>query len=439
MFAGGITLFRKRTSVSWNHSPGMSQPRILLLAATTGYQTRSFAAAAANAGVNVALATDRCHVLEDPWRDRAIPIRFEEPELSAQALAQAENVDGIVAVGDRPTYIAALAAETLGIPWHAPAAVLACRNKHRTRELFEAAGLLVPANFLVPANADPGNAARTAPYPCVLKPVGLSGSRGVIRADDAAEFLEAFRRIGRILSQPDAAREANAGAIQVEEFIPGREFALEGIMTHGVLRVLAIFDKPDPLDGPFFEETIYLTPSREPTAVQRAIETTAARAASALGLWHGPIHAEMRVNERGVWMLEIAARPIGGLCARVLQFRNGTSLEELVVLHSVGRMPEVLEIVKPASGVMMIPVPRAGILESVDGRTEAQAVPGVDDVIITARRGDRLIPLPEGASYTGFIFASGTSGQAVEHSLRTAHSRLHFTVLPALDVLRGAL
>jgi biotin carboxylase len=417
----------------------MSQPRILLLAATTGYQTRSFAAAAANAGVSVMLATDRCHVLEDPWRDRAIPIRFEEPELSAQTLAQSEKVDGVVAVGDRPTYIAALAAEVLGIPWHPPAAVLACRNKHRARELFEAAGLLVPANFLVAANADPENVAHMAHYPCVLKPLGLSGSRGVIRADTPAEFGDAFRRIGRILAQPDAIREPNAAAIQVEEFIPGREFALEGIMTDGDLRVLAIFDKPDPLDGPFFEETIYVTPSREPTEVQRAIETTTARAASALGLRHGPIHAEMRVNERGVWMLEIAARPIGGLCARVLQFSNGTSLEELVVLHSVGRMPEVLEPVKPASGVMMIPVPRPGILESVDGLAEAQAVSGVDDVIITARRGDRLIPLPESSSYTGFIFASGASAQAVEDSLRAAHSRLHFTVLPALDVLRGAL
>ena len=417
----------------------MSQPRILLLAATTGYQTRSFAAAAANVGASVVLATDRCHVLEDPWRDQAIPVRFEEPELSAQALAEVGNIDGIVAVGDRPTYIAALCAEALGLPWHPPAAVLASLNKHRARELFHASGLLVPANFLVKVNADPENAAQMASYPCVLKPLGLSGSRGVIRADNPAGFMEAFRRIGRVLGEPGTGRETYTDAIQVEEFIPGREFALEGLMTRGELRVLAIFDKPDPLDGPFFEETIYVTPSRQPMAVQRAIETTTARAAAALGLWHGPIHAEMRVNERGVWMLEIAARPIGGLCARVLQFRNGISLEELVILHSVGKMPEVLERANAASGVMMIPVPRAGILESVDGMAEAKATSGVDEVIITARRGDRLVPLPEGASYTGFIFASGASARSVERSLRLAHSRLHFAVLPALDVVRGAL
>jgi biotin carboxylase len=268
--------------------------------------------------------------------------------------------------------------------------------------------------------------------------LGLSGSRGVIRADNPAGFITAFRRIRRILCEADTGRESNTEAIQVEEFIPGREFALEGLMTGGQLRVLAIFDKPDPLDGPFFEETIYVRPSRQPKPVQRAIEMATTRAAAALGLWHGPIHAELRVNEGGVWMLEIAARPIGGLCARVLRFSSGISLEELVVLHSVGKMPEVLERANPASGVMMIPVPRAGILESVEGMAEAEATPGVDEVIITARRGDRLVPLPEGASYTGFIFASGASAQTVERSLRLACSRLHFAVLPALDVVRGA-
>jgi biotin carboxylase len=257
----------------------------------------------------------------------------------------------------------------------------------------------------------------------------------VIRADNPAQFADAFTRIARILHRPEIAKEPNSGSIQVEAFVPGREFAVEGLMTQGRLRILAIFDKPDPLDGPFFEETIYVTPSREPENVQHAIESTTARAASALGLWHGPIHAEMRVNERGVWMLEIAARPIGGLCARVLRFEGGIGLEEVIVLHAIGRAPERLEPEVAASGVMMIPVPRAGVFESVEGVENATAVPGIDDVVITAKMGERLVPLPEGASYTGFIFSSGASVAAVEQSLRGAHSRLHFHVLPALDVL----
>ena len=337
-------------------------PRILLVAATTGYQTRSFANTARGRGIDVILATDRCHVLEDPWRDRAIPIRFEEPERAAETLS-AMAFDGIVAVADRPTLVAALTAEALGLPFHPPKAVAACRDKHRMRELFAAAGLAVPRNFRVALDTDPREISGNAPFPCVLKPLGLSASRGVIRANDPAEFVAAFERIRRILEQPEIQQfqEELHRAIQVEEYIEGREFALEGLMTRGELEVLAIFDKPDPLEGPFFAETIYVTPSRESAATQGAIVVAARDAVRALGLYHGPIHAEMRVNAAGVHILEIAARPIGGLCARALRFEGDLTLEELVILHAIGEMPDSLVAARPASGVMMIPVPGAGV------------------------------------------------------------------------------
>jgi biotin carboxylase len=416
-------------------------PRILLVAATTGYQTRSFAAAARRQGIDVTLATDRCHVLEDPWRDQAIPIRFEDAEAAAETLAAGDIVfDGIAAVADRPALIAAVTAEKLGLPFHPAKAVAACRDKHRMRELFAAAGLATPRNFRVALNTDPKDAAAGTSFPCVLKPLGLSASRGVIRANDTTEFVAAFERIRQILEQPEIRRlnEELNRAIQIEEYIEGREFAIEGLMTRGELEVLAIFDKPDPLEGPFFEETIYVTPSREPETVQRAIVDTAARAVRALGLWHGPIHAELRVNAGGACMLEIAARPIGGLCARALRFEGDITLEELVTLHAIGGMPEKHRRTAPARGVMMIPVPAAGIYESVSGIVEARSVEGVEDIVISAKTGQKLVPLPEGASYAGFIFAEGESAAAVENSLRLAHSRLRFEILTALDVLPHA-
>jgi biotin carboxylase len=411
-------------------------PRILLVAATTGYQTRSFAAAAAGRGIDVVLATDRCHVLEDPWRDRAIPVRFEEPDGAAEILSAAP-VDGIVAVADRPTLIAALTAERLGLPFHPPGAVAACRDKHRMRDLFGAAGLPAPRHFRVVWDADARKIAGDARFPCVLKPLGLSASRGVIRANDANEFVAAFERIRRILQQPEIQQfqEEINRAIQVEEYIEGREFALEGLMTRGELEVLAIFDKPDPLEGPFFEETIYVTPSREPDVVQQAMIETTRKATHALGLWHGPVHAEMRVNAAGVYMLEIAARPIGGLCARALRFEGGLTLEELVILHAIGKMPESIGLSRAASGVMMIPVPGAGIYNSVAGLSEARQIDGIEDIVITAKMGQKLVPLPEGASYVGFIFASGASPAAVENSLRLAHARLRFEIFASLDVI----
>ena len=405
-------------------------PRLLLIGATTGYQTRAFAQAADRLGYELILATDRCHILDDPWGDQAIALRFEDPEGAAQTLA-GSHVDGIVAVGDRPAYIASLASQRLGIPYNSPDSVAASRNKFLARERFRAAGLLVPEFHRIALSDGPERPAAEASYPCVLKPLGLSASRGVIRADNPTEFGVAFRRIANLLADPDIARlhEDQDRFLQVESFIEGREFALEGLLTHGRLRVLAIFDKPDPLNGPFFEETIYTTPSREPAATQRDIIQTTEAAIKALGLTHGPIHAEMRVNSRGVWILEVAARPIGGLCARVLP-----GLEELILRHAAQEDPGSIA-GNAASGVMMIPIPREGIYEATGGLDDARAQPGIEDVIITAKQGQKLIPLPEGASYLGFIFARGETPAAVEQALRNAHEKLRFEIAAALPVI----
>jgi biotin carboxylase len=413
-------------------------PRVLLVAATTGYQTRVFADAARRLGFDLVLATDRCHVLEDPWGDHAIPVRFEDPHGSRDILAAAGPFDGIAAVADRPTLVAALAAEALAIPHHSPAAVAACRDKYLARQRFQAAGLLVPAFFRVPADSAPLEAAKRAPFPCVLKPLGLSGSRGVIRANDEKQFLAAFERIHTLLHGADVAalREEQSCYIQVESFIAGREFAVEGIVTRDALQVLAIFDKPDPLDGPFFEETIYVTPSRESEEAQKLIMQTARSAVRALGLTHGPIHAELRVNRKGAWMLEVAARPIGGLCARALRFDGGMPLEELILRHAAGEDVSSTRLGDGASGVMMIPIPKAGIYQGVEGVEEAASISGVEDVIITAKEGQKILPLPEGSSYLGFLFARGESPELVESALRNAHTRLNFEIATLLPVVQ---
>jgi biotin carboxylase len=408
-------------------------PRLLLVAATTGYQVRVFADAARQLGVDLTLATDRCHVLDDPWGDHAIPVRFENPAESLEQIVAAGPFDGIVAVGDRPALVAAEAAARLGIAFHPPAAVRACHDKYLARQLYRAAGLPVPLFFRVPISDDPRAVAGRAPYPCVLKPLGLSGSRGVIRANDAEEFVAAFERIRALLATPDVllAREEQNRYLQVESFIPGREFALEGLMTDGQLESLALFDKPDPLDGPFFEETIYVTPSRETQAVQDALIETTRSAVRALGLTHGPVHAEMRYNAQGAWMLEVAARPIGGLCSRALRFEGGETLEELIIRHALKTRKRSVCPQVTASGVMMIPIPRAGIYQDVSGVENAGA-----EVIITAKQGQKLVPLPEGSSYLGFIFARGKSPAEVERVLREAHRRLEFRIATALETLR---
>jgi biotin carboxylase len=408
-------------------------PRILIVAATTGYQTRMFADAARRLGFEAVLATDRCHVLEDPWGDRAIPVRFDEPYAAAEAIAQAGPFDGIIAVADRPTLVAALAAEKLGVRYNSPASVEAAHNKFLARQRFEAAALPVPGFFRVPIGEDPTQV--EASYPCVLKPLGLSASRGVIRANDPAEFAAAFRRIEALLVRPEIRmmRDEQNRYIQVESFIEGREYAIEGVLTGGSLNTLAVFEKPDPLDGPFFEETIYITPSRaEPSALIAAAE----KAIRALGLARGPVHAELRYDGRTAWVLEVAARPIGGLCAKALRFDGGMPLEELLLRHAAGEDISHLQVQPGASGVMMIPIAREGIYEGVEGVESARGVSGITDIEITAKVGHALEPLPEGATYLGFIFARGESSGEVERSLRRAHAKLQFQIAPSLQVIR---
>jgi biotin carboxylase len=410
--------------------------RLLLFAATTGYQTRIFADAARRLGLEVTLATDRCHVLEDPWGDHAIPVRFEDPEACRDAVVGFGPFDAIVAVSDRPTLAAALTAEALGMSYNSPASVAAARDKYEARRLYRAAGLPVPQFYRLSLEDDPHAAARGAFYPCVLKPLGLSASRGVIRANDAAEFVAAFQRIKALLESVEVAilREEQHRYVQVESYIEGREFALEGLLTDGRLQVLAIFDKPDPLEGPYFEETIYVTPSRAGRVVENALVVAVQRAVTALGLTRGPVHAELRWNGKAAWILEVAARPIGGLCARALRLGNGMPLEELILRHALGENVANVKRADGASGVMMIPIPKGGIYQSVAGVEEARAVEGIEDVIITAKEGQEILPLPEGATYLGFIFARGDSAAEVEEALREAHGRLRFAIATTLPV-----
>ena len=427
-------------------SPTSNRPqRLLLLFTTTGYQAAAFREAAEKLCVAIVAGSDRCHVLEDPWRDGAIPLRFEDPERAATAIveyAREHPLDAIIAIGDRPTLTAALACEALEITYHQPFAAFACHDKYEFRRLLQAAGVPAPAFARIPVDAQSPSLPKGITFPCVLKPLSLSASRGVIRANDAEEFVAAFRRIRALLEEPEIRRmkEEEAGWILVEEYLEGSEVALEGIMDRGSLQVLALFDKPNPLEGPYFEETIYVTPSRLPEATQVEIVQSVTQAARAVGLSHGPIHAEIRLTPPGPRVLEIAARPIGGLCARALRFENGWSLEELIIRHALrhtlGEPLERVQREEAASGVMMIPVPTAGVLEEVRGEAAAHAVPGIEDIHITAKLKQKLGPWPEGASYLGFIFARGRTPGEVEAALREAHRRLAFMIAPALPVVR---
>lgn len=364
-----------------------------------------------------------------------VTLDFLAPELAAERVARfhaSRPIDAVISVDEDTTVVAAGVASRLGLPHHSAEAAERARLKHLMRESLAHAGVDSPPHRLVATSEDPRRIAHELDYPVVLKPVFLSGGRGVIRADEAGAFVAAFDRIRRLLDDAELEKRGgeHADRILVETFVPGFEVAVEALLTHGRLAPLAIFDKPDPLDGPYFEETLYVTPSRLSEARQATVLDATARAAEAMGLRHGPIHAELRLpsgSEPSV--IEIAGRSIGGLCSRTLRFGIGKSLEELILEHAMGKSLEGVRRESRAAGVMMIPIPKAGVLEEVRGADEAKRVAHIEEVTITAHLGQELVPLPEGSSYLGFIFSRAETPDRAESALREAHGRLTFSIL----------
>jgi biotin carboxylase len=421
------------------HPPG----ELLLLVPTTSYRLDDFRAAARRLGVPLVVGSDRCHKIEDAFGAEAelLSLDYRRPARAAEQIAEEARkrpIRGIVPASDPTAVIAALAAERLGLPHNPPEAARRAANKHAMRVALRDVGVPVPRFRAFAVNADPGAASREVEYPCVLKPLIFSASRGVIRANDPEAFVRAWRRIARLLRDTAPERRAReedaAELLLVESFVAGEEVAVEALLRGGKLEVLAVFDKPDPLDGPFFEETIYVTPSRHPPDVLARVEAVTAAGARALGLVEGPVHAELRLAASGPVVLEVAARSIGGLCSRTLRFGAGLSLEEVLVAHAMGLPLESLRREARAAGVMMLPIPRRGVLHGVRGVEAARAVPGVEDVVVTVPEGREVVPLPEGDSYLGFLFARGETPADVEAALRTAHGVLEFEIREALPV-----
>ena len=405
--------------------------RVMLLIPTASYRAPDFMSAADQLGLDVVVASDIDQPLADMYPGRWLTLPYHDLEAGARAVARYADrfpLDAVVAVDDPGTVLAAYASSELQLTGNSPESVIGTRDKSALRRALDAHGVRSPW-WQVFRFDEPSPASRLD-YPVVIKPLGLNGSRGVMRANDPVSFERALARLARMLQSKSAAEECGdlVDRYLVEGFIPGVEVALEGLLRDGELHTLAVFDKPDPLDGPFFEETIYVTPSRLPDEDVQEVVETARRSAEALGLRDGPLHAELRLNDAGAWPVDVAARTIGGLCARTLRFGAGMSLEEIVLRHAIDAPLETLNREVTAAGVMMMPIVGRGRIRAIVGLDEAAAVPLIEDIEMEARVGDMLIPLPEGANYPGFIFARGEDPAEVESALREAWSKIAFVL-----------
>jgi biotin carboxylase len=411
--------------------------RVLLLLPTTSYRNKAFLAAGKKLGIEIIAAADYCHQLAPAWGlDPIMAVHFDRPAEALEVILRSlkHKPDAVLAVDDPGLELAARLNESLGLAANPPEAVRRLRDKLAFRQMQKDLGFLCPDFHHLPNDSDPAQWLAQLRWPVVVKARRLSGSRGVIRADDSAALVRAVNWVRAIQSRAD--RDAQELGLIIEDFIPGREYALEGTLERGELTTLALFDKPDPLDGPYFEETIYVTPSRLPGQLQDRIHREVARACRFAELTDGPAHAEMRVNDQGIWILEVAARSIGGLCGQVFTHSLGMSLEELILRQAVAE-PLPIAGEGGAAGVMMIPIPRRGIYHGIEGLAAAQSVPGVTGVTITAEPGQIIAPPPDGASYLGFIFSRAASPAEAENALRIAHRRLHFDIRPEYPAMEA--
>jgi biotin carboxylase len=403
--------------------------RVLVIAPNGSYRTAPFVAAAQRVNAEAFIVSHGQYALTGASAP-GLHVDFDQLDAALAAILrehQQRPFRAVLGTDDATTELAARVAQAMGLPHNDPAAARISRRKDLARERLRAAGVPAPNSRRIDMTRPLAPQAAAVSYPCVVKPLALSASRGVIRADNEIEFMRACHRSAALVREAESEDERTT--LLAEDFIPGVEVAVEGLLSHGTLQLLAIFDKPDPLDGPFFEETYYITPSRLTPDVQQNIQECVQAACAAYGLREGPVHAECRVNIHGAWILEVASRTIGGLCGRLLRFGTGYSLEEIVIAHALGQTIDT-RASEGAGGVLMIPATQAGILRRVEGVLAAQNVEFVDEVTIQMREGYEVVPWPEGSSYLGFIFAHAPTPQQAEAALRAAHACLNIVTAP---------
>ncbi len=410
-------------------------PGVLLVSPPHSYRLAAYVEAARSLGCKPFVASEGHHSLV-PDVAQGIHVELTSAHGVGQMVAAGRNLGlhGVVATDDAVVEPAGRVAMELGLRHNSPRSARLSRRKDLAREALADAVAGVPEFRCLDLQRPLARQIAGVPFPCVVKPVAMSGSRGVIRADDGQALVAACERIRPLIADlPDPIERTR---VLVEDFMPGREVAVEAMLDDGTLTILAMFDKPDPLDGPYFEETYYITPSRLAPALQRRIRQLVVATCRAYGLREGPIHAELRVRDGDARVIEVAARTIGGQCARLLRFGTGLSLEALVIAHAVG-LPLAWQPSRNAGGVLMIPTPRAGILRRVEGVLAASRVPYVEEVEISIREGYELVPLPEGSSYLGFIFARAPNPALAERALRDAHACLNIVTAPMWTLSRS--
>ncbi len=407
------------------------RPCIILIAPPSSYRLGPYIRTAEKLNIDVIVISEGKYSLVSAIAS-GMHVDFSDPDVSQQIVSRLEGreIKAVVGTDDRTVVQAAQVSKALKLAHNDPAATRYTRRKDLARACLAESSVNIPAFEVHPLQALIDKATTSLDYPCVIKPLAMSGSRGVIRVNNPDELQQAARRLQGILANAGG-EDIERSSVLLETYIPGLEYAYEGLLNQGQLQTLALFDKPEPMEGPFFEETYYITPSRLDHTTQKKIQQAVQQACEAYGLVNGPVHAEVRIHNGQVWFMEMAARTIGGQCAQLVNYVTGVELEEIVLRQAAG-MALALKQTQQAAGVLMIPTTEQGLLRRVEGILQASQLEGIEDIEISIHEGYEIVPLPEGDSYLGFIFAKAATAEQVEKALRQAHAKLKIVTSPLL-------
>ncbi len=382
--------------------------KLLLVIPENSYKSNDFVVAAEKLGIDFLIITDSEQV-SSKFSDTVIINKFDA-ELNKNNLKKLKDVTHVLPVDHSALKFSGYLVDLLEVKGNKLESINLSMNKYESRKIFNSL-LDIKVNNEIIKNIDDVNTFINKNGTSVLKPIYGTASKSVLKINNVEKNKEQIEKLMQDCFDQD---------LVIEEYIDGKEYALEGTIINSELKKIVIFDKPVEYKHPYFEESIYITPSELSSEAEKRVVSIVDKACKKIGLEDGPVHVEFKINENQIFIIEINPRMIGGLCSRCLSFGLfKVSLEEIILHAFMNNELKNIELLNNYVGVLMIPTPKSGKFISIN-KEELENIPNISNVEITVPEGSDLLEPPYGDKYLGFAFSQGIDKKTVNESLLTA-------------------
>ena len=382
--------------------------KLLLVIPENSYKSNDFVVAAEKLGIDFLIITDSEQV-SSKFSDTVIINKFDA-ELNKNNLKKLKDVTHVLPVDHSALKFSGYLVDLLEVKGNKLESINLSMNKYESRKIFNSL-LDIKVNNEIIKNIDDVNTFINKNGTSVLKPIYGTASKSVLKINNVEKNKEQIEKLMQDCFDQD---------LVIEEYIDGKEYALEGTIINSELKKIVIFDKPVEYKHPYFEESIYITPSELSSEAEKRVVSIVDKACKKIGLEDGPVHVEFKINENQIFIIEINPRMIGGLCSRCLSFGLfKVSLEEIILHAFMNNELKNIELLNNYVGVLMIPTPKSGKFISIN-KEELEKIPNISNVEITVPEGSDLLEPPYGDKYLGFAFSQGIDKKTVNESLLTA-------------------